>query len=73
MAVTVMVEVVRPSAAALVGLAVAVEADALTGPRTKLTDNEAEFVAEPTVAIAVLANFAVTVAVPRLVVEVRFA
>ena len=68
-----MVEAVLPSAAALVGFAVAVEAVALTGPRTKLTIDEAEFVAVPIVAIDVPPNFAVTVAFPTFVDEVSVA
>src|SRR4051794_41987354 len=71
MAVMVMVEAVLPSAAAVVGLATAVEAVALTGPRTKLTVNEAELVAVPMVAMAVPPNLAVIFALPGVADEGR--
>jgi hypothetical protein len=69
----VIVEVVSPSAATVVGLATAVDAAALTGPNVKLTVNEGELVAEPMVAMLVPPNLAVTMAFPALVDEVNVA
>ena len=68
-----MVEAVWPSVAAVVGLATAAEALALTGPVVKVTVEEGEFVAVPTVAMAVPPNLAVTVAVPSVVGAVNVA
>jgi hypothetical protein len=73
MAVMVMVDGLMPSAATLVGLAMAVEALALTGPATKPTDTKAELVAVPMVAMAVPPNLAVTVTLVSVVDEVSVA